>query len=220
MALFSIPERAGRPGDIAIAKKANSKTTKSPVTVRGTGGGIVDKINAARALVEKTLGQYADLFLIIQDEEQLNNYLSVAIKNGVISIDTETTGLDPLRDELVGICIYTPGLPAAYIPVNHKSYITGERIDNQLSVDFLHRQFNRVAESKIDVIMFNACFDIRFLRSGINVYLTCTWDCYLAARLLNENEGSGNNNLKALHSKYCTDGAGAKEFHSNSFLLN
>jgi DNA polymerase I-like protein with 3'-5' exonuclease and polymerase domains len=209
MALFSIPERAGRAGDIAIAKKANSKSARAPVTVKSTGGGIVDKINAARALVEKTLGQYADLFGIIQDEAQLQYYIGAAIDNGIISIDTETTGLDPLSDELVGICIYTPGFQAAYIPVNHKSYITGEKIDNQLSVDFLHQQFNRIAESKIDVIMFNAPFDIRFLRSGINVYLTCTWDCYLAARLLNENEGSGNNNLKALHSKYCTDGTGA-----------
>ena len=52
--------------------------------------------------------------------------------------------------------------------------------------------------------MYNACFDIRFIRDRVGVSLTCTWDCYLATRLLNENEPS--NALKMVHRKYVLNG--------------
>ena len=204
-ALFKVPERAGRSADKAVAKKANSKSTRTSTTVRG-GGGVVERINAARALVEKNLGQFRDEYIVIRDEDNLYKYITNAIANGIISIDTETTGLDPLRDELVGICIYTPDMKPAYVPVNHKSFVTGMLVENQLPVNILHKQFDRLREADTFVVMFNACFDIRVLRHGINVSLKCGWDCYLAARLLNENEGAGNNNLKTIHRKYCTDG--------------
>lgn len=204
-ALFKIPERAGRSDDVKVAKKANSKTAKTPTVVRG-GGGLVERLNVARAVVEKNLGQYRNIYMAIRDETLLDKYIEKAISNGKISIDTETTGLDPLRDTLVGICIYTPGMLPAYIPVNHRSFVTGELVENQLSVEVLHYQFDRLLSAGTFVIMFNACFDIRVLRHGIGVNLKCHWDCYLAARLLNDNEGAGNNNLKALHKKYCTNG--------------
>ena len=206
-ALFKVPERAGRTADSKIAKKANTKSVKSPTVVRG-GGGLVERINSARAIVEKNLGQYRDDYIVIRDEDNLYKYITNAIANNRISIDTETTGLDPILDTLVGIGIYTPGLKAAYIPINHKSFVTGMPVENQMPVDILHQQFGRLRESNTFTIMFNACFDIRVLRHGIGVSLNCDWDCYLAARLLNENEGAGNNGLKALHNKYCMDNDG------------
>ena len=54
------------------------------------------------------------------------------------------------------------------------------------------------------VVMFNAKFDIRVIRNQLGVYLDCDWDCYLAGRLLNENEES--KKLKALHQKYVLNG--------------
>ena len=52
--------------------------------------------------------------------------------------------------------------------------------------------------------MFNAPFDIRFILNHLGVRLHCDWDCYLAARCLNENEES--NALKKLHQKYVLKG--------------
>ena len=205
--LFKVPERLGRAGDSAIAKKANSKSKQSSVTVTG-GGDLIGKINTIRAMVEKHLGHLRDKYIVIQDKDVLHNYITKAIENGIISIDTETTGLDPLQDELVGICIYTPGMKGAYIPVNHKSYVTQQKVMNQLPVDFLKEEFERLNDQPMNTIMFNSPFDIRFIKSGLGVKLTCTWDCYLGARLLNENEGPGNNGLKKLHQKYVLDGEG------------
>jgi len=204
MPLFDVPVRAGREADKKIAKKANSNVRQT-ATVKG-GSSLIERIAAIKSLVDSKLGHLKDDYIIIQDEDVLKEYIDKCIDNGVISIDTETTGLDPLQDSIVGICIYTPNEQAAYIPVNHISYMTGLRIENQLSIDVLYSAFKRIVDANIDVIMFNASFDIRFMKQ-INVTLHCTWDCYLAARCLNENEGAGNRGLKALHGKYVLNGA-------------
>lgn len=210
-ALFKVPERAGRSNDASIAKRVNSAAKRSSTTVKG-GGGLVEKINTARALIEKNLGYMKDNFIVIQDEKVLDDYICKSMQNGIIAIDTETTGLDPMLDSIVGISICTRNEKAAYIPINHKSYITGIRVESQLPVATITKAFSRISEGALalaepmEIVMFNAPFDMRVLRHGIGVRVNCTFDCYLAARLLNENEGAGNNNLKALHHKYCLDG--------------
>lgn len=204
--LFAVPNRIGRDGDSAIAKKSNSAKKKSTATVTG-GSGLFDKINTIKALVEQNLGSYADEYLLIQDEDALKEYIDTCIRNKSYSIDTETMGLDPLTDAIVGISIYTDGMKPAYIPINHKSFITNSRVSNQLDTNILHEQFHRLEIADIETcVMFNAVFDIRVLRHWINVDLTCTWDCYLGARLLNENEPT--NALKKLHQKYVLKGEG------------
>ena len=205
MALFKVPERAGRSADSSIAKRANS-TKKSSATAKGGGGGLIERINTARAITEKNLGKYRDEYICIQDEIILNTYFDQIVSNGIVAIDTETTGLDPILDSIVGISIYTPGMQAAYIPINHKSYVTGIKIEHQLPVALIQEQLNRLKEHNTKIIMFNAPFDIRVIRNQAGSYLTCYWDCYLGARLLNENEDT--NSLKPLHQKYCGDPEG------------
>ena len=202
MSLFELPSRGSREQDTALAKKVNTASAKAPITVKG-GGGIMDKIQSACALVEKHLGKYRDKYQLIQDVDTLKLYIDKALECGVISIDTETTGLDPLLDDVAGICIYVPGLKSAYLPINHISFVTEAKLPNQLTVEEVAAQLNRIVG--IDVIMFNATFDIRVLRNKCgwkNAY--CTWDCYLGARCLNENEES--NALKKLHQKYVLNG--------------
>ena len=204
MPLFEMTTRTNsKANDLKIVKQSK-KTVKAVPTVK-SGNSLLDKITLATQMVEKHLGHLKDKYILIQDENVLEDYISKCLDNKVISIDTETTGLDPLQDDIAGICIYTPNMPSAYIPINHVSYITNMHIPNQLSVDVIRPQFERLIQELVDVIMFNAKFDMRFMRSRVglkNIY--CTWDCYLAARLLNENEP--NNALKKLHQKYVLNG--------------
>ena len=72
MPLFELPKRAGRAGASKVAKKANARATKAPATVKG-GGGLVERINTDRALVEKNLGKYRDDFSVIRDEADLQS---------------------------------------------------------------------------------------------------------------------------------------------------
>ena len=205
MALFDIPSRPGREFDSSIAKKSNTKSKKAPTTVKG-GGGLMEKISIIKANVEKNLGHLKDKYDIIYDGIQLNDYINACIEVGEVAIDTETTGLNPILDKLAGISMHTPGRKAVYIPINHISYITGMRVDEQMTEEQVRPFFQKLADAKIDIDMFNAPFDIRVIKNQIGVRLKCTWDCYLGARLLNENEPT--NQLKPLHNKYCLDGKG------------
>ena len=199
MALFEIPNRPTKEHDKAVALKAK-KPNKSPATMKG-GIDILGRINQIKAMVEKKLGKYKDRYIVINEATQLLNYLQKCVDSGVIAIDTETTGLDPMLDQLVGICIYTPGEKGAYIPLGHKSYITQELFDGQLSKRVVLKAFEDLIKYKPFVVMFNANFDIRVLRNGLGLKdIYCSWDCYIAARLMNENEAS--NALKKLHQKY------------------
>ena len=204
MPLFNVPKRAGREQDKSIAGKTKAKS-RSTTTVKGSG--VLGQISQIKATVEKNLGQFKDDYIVITDTETLYDYFSKCVHNNVISIDTETTGLDPILDSIVGLCIYTPNQPAAYVPINHVSYVTGVRVENQLSEANVAHAFEMLLASKLDIIMFNAKFDIRVIRNQLGVKdIYCTWDAYLAAKLLNENEES--HGLKALHKKYILDGEG------------
>ena len=203
MPLFNVPKRPGREQDKTVAGKSNSRT-KTITAVKG-GNSILGQINTIKATVEKYLGKFKDDYIIITDEKQLHHYISRCIENRVVSIDTETTGLDPILDDIVGLCLYTPNQPAVYIPINHVSYVTGVKVENQLDKEIILYNLERCSKANIDSIMFNAKFDIRVLRNQLgwkDAY--CTWDCYLAGRLLNENEES--KGLKALHQKYVLNG--------------
>ena len=90
MPLFKVPKRAN---DKAVAKKSKSKTRQTTTTIRG-GSGLLCQINQIKAMVEKNLGQFKDDYLVIRTESDLTKYIDEVIKNGVVAIDTETTGLD------------------------------------------------------------------------------------------------------------------------------
>lgn len=206
--LFNLANRSSRATDSAIAKKAATKKTPTPqVSIKG-GGGLLERIATINAMVEKNLGKYRDRYDVLRDEEALSTYIDRCLENGVISIDTETNSLEPITGTLAGLCLYTPGQKGVYVPLHHVSYVTGVEVENQVSDKVAAEQMQRIADAGIDVIMFNAKFDIRFIWNQLGVKLTPTWDGYLAARLLNENEGDGNNGLKALHKKYVLNGEG------------
>ena len=205
MSLFDVPEiRTTREDDSKIAQKAKVKA--KPAAPKS--GGVLGKIESIRSMVESSLGQHKDEYIIINEKEVLHDYITDCIGNGYVAIDTETTGLNPLVDIIAGICPYTRNQKGAYIPINHVSYITGEKAKGQLDADFIINEFNRLLDKKPEIDMFNATFDIRVLRHfGLhNAY--CTWDGSIASRILNENEQKGQGGLKALHNKYCLGGKG------------
>lgn len=202
MPLIELKRKNSKESAVALIKKSNDKPNKITPTVKG--GGILTIVNNAKRIVDEKLGHLRDNYIVIRDLDTLEDYIQKSIENGVIAIDTETTGLDPIDDSIVGVCLYTPNMKACYVPINHISYITYERVSNQLTADEVGKVLSKLKDTKI--IMFNATFDIRVLRNQCNCYLTCYWDCSLASRCMNENEPKKGKGLKALHSKYVLKG--------------
>ena len=57
----------------------------------------------------------------VRDAAALDRWITEITEKGVLAIDTETTSLDPMQAELVGISLATAPGRACYIPLAHKS---------------------------------------------------------------------------------------------------
>ena len=154
MPLFDVPKRAGREQDKQIANKSKAKAKKAPTTVKGSG--LLSKIIRIQEVVDKYLGKYKEEYRVITKKHELAEYIQFANSRGIIAIDTETTGLDPMLDKIVGLCLYVPNQKAVYVPINHVSYITNERAENQLVEDEVAEELVKLTAK---VVMFNANFD-------------------------------------------------------------
>lgn len=165
------------------------------------GGSIMIRIQNICEQVQKKLGHYQDELELIQTKERLHEYIDHAIEKGIIAIDTETTGLDPITDKIVGACIYTREEKPAYIPINHISVFSKERVAGQLTEKEVAEEFKRLVENNVKAIYFNAKFDIRVMRWQLGVDIPPAHCGFIAGKCLKEDEPEGN--LKFLWKKYC-----------------
>lgn len=185
-----------KPQDSLLLQKLNSQTAAKK-TVKGNN--VLSLIEQIRVNVAKNLDRYKDEVTFIREEDKVEEYVSKCISNGVVAIDTETTGLDCLLDQVVGSCFYTPGEKAVYIPHRHKSYITGQYLNNQISIDFMAKQYQRLLDNSVKIIMHNAKFDKRIIKSNFGIDLDVYWDTMLAAKILDNRDDAS---LKGLTAKY------------------
>ncbi|MPZ11554.1 MAG: DNA polymerase I [Kiloniellaceae bacterium] len=79
--------------------------------------GSVEELTEAEAPPESAREAAYEL---VQDLPALERWVAAAQVRGLIAVDTETTSLDPVTAELVGISLATAAGKACYIPVGHK----------------------------------------------------------------------------------------------------
>ena len=140
--------------------------------------------------------------ILIESKEQLHDYVSKCIETGYAGIDTETTGLDRIKDYIVGASLYTPGLPECYIPIKHIVPLFDTLYKNQLTYDDVSKEFQRLADNNVKLIFANADFDLAMIYKDLKVDLCDAfyYDVISAWRCLREDEKD--NSLKGLYAKY------------------
>lgn len=146
--------------------------------------------------------------ILISSEEELHDYVDAIIQYGYAGIDTETTGLDRVKDYIVGASLYVPGRPECYIPIKHLIPIFEEPYKGQLTYKQVEVEFQRIAEAGVKLIFANADFDLAMIFKDIKVDFcqNCYFDVITAWRCLKENEL--HNDLKSLYNKYVLKGKG------------
>ena len=183
--------------DKNIIKK--SKTLTKRTSIRSGGNNLAAQIQSIVAIANQKLAIHKDDYILIREPDQLYEYMKEMKHVGMGALDTETTGLNPLLVDLVGGCIYTPGQKAAYIPINHKSYITGVRTKEQMDEETVSKVMKEFHKD-IRWIFHNAKYDIRVCRKTLGIDFKPYWDTMLAAYCIDEEES---HRLKDLHLKYC-----------------
>lgn len=180
-------------------RRQESKPTKDFV-VKGETNTISGKIDLARSTVERLLGYLKDELLCITNEEEYNKYIDRCIEDVYVGLDTETASLDWMEGQIAGLCLYSESQKGCYIPINHISYMTGNKIQGQLSVEVVAKGLKRLVDSKCKFITHNGVFDKHVCKWYLGVDFPIYWDTLTGGWLLNENEPHG---LKYLWDKYC-----------------
>lgn len=198
--LFAMPSRASKEED---KKTLEGKARKKSGPIVNSGGtSLSSRIALARQMSERLLGHLKEELDNYTQESQLTELIDLAIKNGYMALDTETDGLDTIDGNIAGVCLYTPGKNAAYIPCGHISHMTHLLIQDQISKDFIASEIQRAIDGGVKFIFHNAKFDMHVCYWLLGVYIKPYWDTSLAGNMLNENEP---HSLKVLWNKYCSD---------------
>ena len=165
ISLFDDLTRPSKSDDIAQVKKSKDKKSGKKTPTQ-KGGSLSSKIKFIRDFVEQYLGKYREKYLCIRDIETLHNYVDTCLKDGRISLDTETMGLNVFKDKIVGISLFSKSNKPAYIPINHVIYNVADNTttlaENQLTIEQIRPELSRLIDiSEVD--MFNAVFDRRVI---------------------------------------------------------
>ena len=151
-----------------------------------------ERLKAINDEVNRVLGSLKDEIQVIRKAEDLHDYISSCISSGAVAIDTETNNsLDPLTCEMMGLCLYGPNLKQAYVPLNHRDYVSKKKLPFQLTYTEVAEELNRLPNSNIEVIMHNGKFDYEVIKHTCKINIIPTWDTMIAAKILNENEPAG-----------------------------
>ncbi len=98
------------------AKETSSDAPALNATSGTTPGDLVEARAAEGLATEIDASNYE----CVRDEAALQNWVTRIYETGLVAIDTETTSLDPMEAELVGISLATEAGKACYIPLTHK----------------------------------------------------------------------------------------------------
>ena len=100
---------------------------------------------------------------IISNEKQLDDWIENLDKSSVISVDTETSSLNPLEAELVGVSFCFDNNKACYVPIAH--------VEKKLDKKIIIKKIKKILEDpSIKKVGQNIKYDYRiFLKEGIRI---------------------------------------------------
>ena len=120
-------------------------------------------------------------FITVQTDAQLDEMIEQIKKHQAFGLDTETTGLDSLNTDLVGLCISMKKGIAYYVPVGHQ--VMEQQLDRSEVLKKLKPLFE---DEKLKKYLQHAKFDMRVLwQYGIRLR-GLAFDTLVAAHLVAE----------------------------------
>lgn len=101
--------------------------------------------------------------ILIDTDEALMRIIDAIPADAVVAFDTETTGLDPTKDHLVGFSFSTDGKNGYYVPMMHSYLGVGDQVTPEMAKQAIRAIFER------RVIGHNIKFDLHFTTRFLKV---------------------------------------------------
>lgn len=105
----------------------------------------------------------------VMTEEALNQWIALARQEGIVAVDTETTGLNARTAEIVGLSLATGAGKACYVPFRHEGTLeapVGQQLDVAAT---LERLASLMRDESVLKVFQNAKYDLTiFQRAGLS----------------------------------------------------
>ena len=181
---------------------------------------------AAARITEAAKSQIArDRYETVRDMARLDAWLQEAYEAGVFAIDTETTSLDSMQADLVGVSLATAPGRACYIPLSHRGEGSGDLfggndlLPGQLKCDDVIAKLRPILEdSGVLKIAHNMKFDWHIFK-GFGIETRAFDDTMLMSYVLDNGlNGHGMDELAAKHLGHTTIQFGEVAGTGKSFI--
>jgi DNA polymerase I len=101
--------------------------------------------------------------VLLDTDEALMSVVQSIPRDAMVAFDTETTGLDPTKDHLVGFSFSTDGANGYYVPMMHSYLGVGDQVSIEAAAQAIRAIFTR------KVIGHNIKFDLHFVTRFLGV---------------------------------------------------
>lgn len=196
-------DRNGAPKAAPEAPPARAEMAKS-----AQDGLTPQALAQARLAAAKAMPPDRSRYETVQSMEVLTRWVSDAMEAGVVAVDTETTSLDPMQAELVGISLALKDGRACYIPLGHRASASSdlfrgaELVAGQLDARTVLEALKLLLEApSVLKIAQNMKYDwLMFVRHGIDV--APFDDTMLISYVLDAGSGGDGHGMDALSEKF------------------
>jgi DNA polymerase-1 len=193
-------------------KKRNKEVKKeAPVKVKK----LTKKQQQILELANETI--LPENYHVVWTEKQLDDMCDLLTLEEYVAVDTETTGINPFVNEIVGFSLWLPKFNCGYyVPLKHVDDIgsshppVGGRVGIDyvkcLSKDTVIKKVKPLLEdSKKKLILHNSKFDMHILYNWLGIKITPYFDTMIASALLDENQSKGLKELSGIYLKEPAD---------------
>lgn len=156
-------------------------------------------------------------YKVVWTEDDLEEMCEFFKREEYIAVDTETMGVNPFVDEIVGFSMYAPH-KGFYVPLKHKDdvNITKELISEHMTVgvdyveclpkELVIQKIKPILEDKNKkLLLHNAKFDMHVFRIWMGINITPYFDTMIAQWLLDENQSKALKDIAPLYLKVEAD---------------
>ncbi|GAA0784539.1 DNA polymerase I [Roseibium denhamense] len=136
------PDHKGRLMDRPGGGSSGSEASKVPGDLPGAPDGMMVPQTVAEARAERIGAMQVDnsAYETVTSADRLKEWVAQAYETGYVAFDTETTSLDAMQAELVGLSLACDPGKACYVPLTHKDgegdlLGGGDLVDGQIPMD-------------------------------------------------------------------------------------